>query len=294
MIGHLPSMSGLRAFEAVARHLSFTRAADELNLTQTAVSHQINKLENLLKIKLFIRKNNQVRLSDVGKEYLGLVSSEIDGIIRATESIVDRNKKPSLSIACYTAFCIKRLNPLLSDFQSRHPGIAVNIETEVLLSNYTHINYDISIQYGLEGDWPELVSYQLNKDELFPVCSPSLLSSLKSVEDLKRHTLIEASAPTLKNDWPIWLKQAGLGNAAVSNRISYVHLLPALQAAIEGLGVTMTREMLSETDMAAGRLVEPFSVRVKSDAGYHLVIRPDRIKLPHVVYFRDWLLSQFS
>ncbi len=296
MARHIPSMTSLRAFEATARHLSFTRAADELNLTQTAISHQVSKLESLLGAKLFIRRNNQVHLSEIGRDYLDSVRSEIIEIANATARVKERSAGRTLSIASLTAFCIKCLTPRLRNFQALHPDILISVETEVSFSRFKQIDYDISIQYGNDDDWPGLITYKLNRDELFPVCSPDLLRSLHLTkpEDLSRHTLIATSSLIVQNDWPMWLNAANVPDLAFSSRITFAHLLPALEAAINGLGVTMARELMVRSELVEGRLIEPFSIRLQSRSGYRLVIKPDRINVPQVRLFKDWLLTEFD
>ena len=198
----LPSLSSLRAFEAAARHQSFTRAAAELNLTQTAISHQIKNLEDLLQVALFTRERSAVRLTDVGHEYLESVRDLINQITAATDRVIDKHRGNVLTVACLTAFAVKCLIPHLGDFRRRHPDIVLRIGTVVSFDLLQHHDYDVAIRYG-SGSWRGFATHKIAPEEVFPVCSPRLLKSgmkLKIPSDLHQHTVIRTSSFALRDE----------------------------------------------------------------------------------------------
>ena len=286
----------LRAFEAAARHQSFTRAAAELNLTQTAVSHQIKNLEDLLRVPLFTRERNAVRLTDAGHEYLNAVRAAITQITAATDRVVDSNRGNVLNVASLTTFAVKCLIPHLQDFRRRHPDIQLRIGTVVSFELLQHHDYDVAIRYGT-GDWRGFVAHKIAPEEVFPVCSPRLLKSgpaLRRPADLRHHTVIRISSFALRDEWPTWLELAGIPDLEFADEIACDLLFPSIQAAVDGLGVVMGRTAVVASDMQAGTLVEPFSIRMPSTAGYHVVSPVERADNRMVAVFRDWVLSRLQ
>lgn len=298
MVRRLPTMTNLIAFEATARHLSFTRAATELNLTQGAVSHQIRNLEDLLGLNLFVREGNSIRLTEAGYEYLESARTAITEVLVATDRAIDRQRGDILTIACLGTFSLKCLIPNLGDFMRRHPDIGLRIRTLVPTTHVPPRDYDVSIQYGLRDNWPDMVARKMTHEELFPVCAPSLLRGEKGLagpRDLAHHTIIRTASPfILRDDWPLWLEQARIPGMTFAAEINCDLLYPSYQAAIEGLGVAMGRSAVVAGDIAAGRLVEPFSIRLPSSLGYHLVMEEERTKLAKVKLFCDWALARFG
>ncbi len=298
MLRRLPSMSGLRAFEATARHLSFTHAATELNLTQGAVSHQIKNLETILGLKLFVRDGNLIRLTEAGQEYLASARAALTEVLIATDRAIDRQRGDVLTIACLGTFAIKTLIPNLHDFMQRNPQIGLRTRTVVPLIAIDPQDYDVSIQYGTDGDWPGMVAHKIGGEELFPVCSPRIIKSGKALatpKDLARHTIIRTASPLiLRDDWPRWLEEAGVPGLEFSAEITCDLLYPSYQAAIEGLGVTMGRSAVVRGDIASGRLVEPFAVRLPSSLGYYVVTGVERAKLAKVQLFYEWAADRLA
>lgn len=297
MSQRLPSMSSLRAFEATARHSSFTRAATELNLTQGAVSHQIRGLEDALGLKLFIREGNAIRITEAGQEYLSSARLAITEMQIATERAVDRQRGDILTIACLGTFAIKCLMPNLPDFVRKYPNIGLKIRTLGPSVFAPPSDYDISIQYGMQEDWPDLAVVKITDEELFPVCAPALARGkhpIASPPDLASHTIIRTTSPRiLRDDWPLWLEEAGISGITFAAEMTCDLPYPSYQAAIEGLGVAIGRSAVVASDIAAGRLVEPFKIRIVSALGYHLVMARERAKLAKVKTFRDWALGRF-
>ncbi|MEN3348000.1 MAG: LysR family transcriptional regulator, glycine cleavage system transcriptional activator, partial [Bradyrhizobium sp.] len=211
MTARLPSLNGLRAFEAAARHLSFTLAASELNVTQTAISHQIRRLEEELGIRLFVRQNRALTLTPEARDYLPGVRAAFNDLRLATDRLLRKDDDKVLTVSTLASLAAKWLLPRLTDFQEHHPGIDVRITTSTSLVDFQRDNVDAAIRYG-RGQWPGLRSDWLMADRLFPVCSPALLTGgrpLRKPEDLAGHVLLHTSSG-YDDDWRLWLTAAGL------------------------------------------------------------------------------------
>jgi len=211
MSARLPSLNGLRAFEAAARHLSFTVAASELNVTQTAISHQIRRLEEELGIRLFVRKNRALALTPEAQDYLPGIRAAFNDLRLATDRLLRHENDHVLTISTLASLAAKWLLPRLSAFQEAHPGIDVRITTSTSLVDFQRDDVDAAIRYG-RGQWPGLRADWLTADQLFPVCSPALLTGprpLRRPEDLADHVLLHTSAGP-SDDWRLWLTAAGM------------------------------------------------------------------------------------
>ncbi|MBB4374450.1 LysR family glycine cleavage system transcriptional activator [Bradyrhizobium sp. cir1] len=287
----MPSLNGLRAFEAAARHLSFTLAASELNVTQTAISHQIRRLEEELGIRLFIRQNRALALTPEARDYLPGVRAAFNDLRLATDRLLRKDDDKVLTVSTIASLAAKWLLPRLTDFQESHPGIDVRITTSTSLVDFQRDNVDVAIRYG-RGQWPGLRADWLMADELFPVCSPSLLRGdkpLRRPEDLKDHVLLHTN---VSDDWRLWLTAAGL-SAGISRQpgITFDMTLMTVQAAIDGMGVAMGRTSYVQDDIAKGRLVVPFKIALPADAGFYLVSPDGRREAPKLAAFRQWILA---
>jgi LysR family transcriptional regulator, glycine cleavage system transcriptional activator len=291
MTARLPSLNGLRAFEAAARHLSFTNAATELNVTQTAISHQIRRLEQELGIRLFIRQNRSLVLTPAAKDYLPGVRAAFNDLRLATDRLLRKDNDHVLTISTLASMAAKWLLPRLSAFQEAHPGIDVRITTSSALVDFKGGDVDAAIRYG-RGRWPGLRADWLTADELFPVCSPALLGGnrpLKCPEDLAHYTLLHSSG-SYNDDWRLWLTAAGLPiNISEQPGLTFDLILMTVQAAIDGIGVAMGRTSYVEADIAKGRLVVPFKITLPTDAGFYLVSPEARADPPKLAAFRQWL-----
>src|SRR5216684_1317787 len=284
MTARLPSLNGLRAFEAAARHLSFTQAASELNVTQTAISHQIRRLEQELGIRLFIRQNRALALTPEAKEYLPGVRAAFNDLRLATDRVLRRDNDHVLTVSTLASLAAKWLLPRLSAFQEAHPGIDVRITTSTGL-------VDAAIRYG-RGHWPGLRADWLMADELFPVCSPALLTGdrpLRCPQDLANQTLLHSSGG-YDDDWRLWLTAAGLP-ADISKQpgVTFDLIFMTVQAAIDGIGVALGRTSYVEADIAKGRLVVPFKITLPADAGFYLVSPEAKADAAKLSAFRQWL-----
>ena len=287
----LPSLNGLRAFEAAARHLSFTLAASELNVTQTAISHQIRRLEEELGLRLFIRKNRALELTTEARDYLPGVRAAFNDLRLATERLLRKDDGHVLTVSTLASLAAKWLLPRLSAFQESHPGIDVRITTSTSLVDFRRDDVDAAIRYG-RGQWPGVRAEWLMADELFPVCSPALVNGskpLRSPEDLRDHVLLHTSN-TNSDDWRLWLTAAGLP-ADISKQpgITFDLMFMTIQAAIDGIGVAVGRTSYVQDDIAKGRLVVPFRIALPADAGFYLVSPEAQPDPPKLAAFRQWL-----
>lgn len=291
MTARLPSLNGLRAFEAAARHLSFTLAASELNVTQTAISHQIRRLEEELGIRLFIRQNRALALTPEARDYLPGVRAAFNDLRLATDRLLRRDDDKVLTVSTIASLAAKWLLPRLTDFQEAHPGIDVRITTSTSLVDFQRDNVDAAIRYG-RGQWAGLRADWLMADELFPVCSPSLLRGdepLRTPGDLKDHVLLHTNSG---DDWRLWLTAAGLPtDISRQPGLTFDMTFVTIQAAIDGMGVAMGRTSYVRDDIAKGRLVVPFKIALPADAGFYLVSPEGRREAPKLAAFRQWMIA---
>ena len=295
MRNFLPSLGALQILEAAARHGSFTRAAEELNITQTAVSHQIKSLESQLGVRLFIRERNALRLTDTAKGYLPAVRSAIATLSEATDTLVRREQNSVLTVSVFATLAIKWMIPRLGQFRAKHPGITLRMSATTAFSDFDSTTYDVGVRWG-HGDWPGLRADELFPEVIFPVCHPSLLAinPLREPTDLAHHSIIASgSSFLLRDDWQRWLRKAGCADFKLEASITFEYSLPALEAAASGLGVALGRPPFIDADIAAGRLMRPFETQVETGAGYYLVSAINVANRPKVMHFRDWLLEEF-
>jgi LysR family transcriptional regulator, glycine cleavage system transcriptional activator len=287
----LPSLNGLRAFEAAARHMSFTRAAEELNVTQTAVSHQIRRLEEQLGMTLFIRQNRALLLTREAQDYLPSIRSAFEDLRRATAKLRRTDQEGRLTVTTTASLATKWLVSRVAAFQDANPGIEVRITTSTHLVDFQREEVDMAVRYG-HGNWPGSRAHWLMAEHIFPVCSPELVNTgpLHKPEDLAHHTLLHTTVS--REDWQLWLTAAGLPARIATRRgMTFDQGFMAIQAAMEGLGVALGRFHLVEADIAAGRLVAPFDTVLPQDAGYYVVAPEATADTPKIARFRDWLIA---
>jgi LysR family transcriptional regulator, glycine cleavage system transcriptional activator len=295
MTARLPSLNGLRAFEAAARHLSFTLAAAELNVTQTAISHQIHRLEEQLGISLFVRRNRALLLTREAQDYLPSIRTAFEDLRRATARLRRPDREGMLTVSTTASLAAKWLVTRVAAFQDSNPGIEVRITTSPHLVDFEREEVDMAVRYG-RGSWPGLRANWLMAEDIFPVCSPSLLkgdNKLRCPEDLAHHTLLHATVS--REDWQLWLTAAGLPVSLATRRgLSFDQSFMAIQAAVEGLGIALGRTRFVEADIAAGRLVVPFDVVLPADAGFYIVAPEATADSPRIALFRDWLIGSVA
>jgi LysR family glycine cleavage system transcriptional activator len=291
----LPPLSALLAFEATARLQSFTRAAGELKLTQTAVSHRIKELETILSVQLFTRKQSATRLTDEGRTYLECIRPALAQIAAATESVssVHDNR---LTIAALFAFSAKCLSPALHEFRRQHPHIELRLTPLSPTDRLEQRDFDVAIWHGAD-EWRDFDAQRIVDEEIFPVCTPGLLEGgppLRTPQDLCHYPIVRTVSPIITDDWTVWLDQAGARVDRFASEIYCETVSFSLNSILDGLGVGIGRSVLVRDDLAGGRLVAPFALRCASPAAYHLLSRPERSALPKVQLFKRWLLAHFS
>jgi len=292
MARRLPPLNALRAFEAAARHLSFTRAAAELSVTQAAISHQVKALEERLGVKLFRRLSRGLVLTEAGQRFLPPVREAFDMLAAATERVVADDRAGTVTITVLPSFAAKWLVPRLLHFRAQHPDIEVRIIADDQLVDFSRDDVDLGIRYG-RGDWDGLEIERLATEDVFPVCSPRLLEGvhpLRAPDDLRHHTLLHEDR--LGFDWQTWLMAAGVEGVDVARGLEFSHASMALQAAIDAQGVALGRTPLVDDDLRDGRLVKPFDISLANDWAYYVVGPPGAWVRPKVAAVRDWLLAE--
>jgi LysR family glycine cleavage system transcriptional activator len=295
--GHLPPLSALRAFEAAARLQSFSKAADELNVTPAAISHQIHALEEDLGVSLFTRRNRAVELTTSARVLLPGLSEAFAGIQNSVRRLRSHNDTGMLTVTASPSFAGKWLVQRLYRFQEQHPQVDVRISATDAMVDLTRGDFDLAIRYGA-GRYPGLVVELLLKNEVFPACSPELLRNgppLDTPADLHRHALLHDQAidrDPLAPTWSMWLKAAGVDNAPAAHGLSFSTNVLALEAAIAGHGVTLAYSTTAAADIAAGRLVRLFSLSLPDLFSYYIATAPGALERPKVKAFRDWLRQE--
>ncbi|MGL5907091.1 MAG: transcriptional regulator GcvA, partial [Shewanella sp.] len=230
MSRRLPPLNAVKAFEAAARHLSFTRAAEELFVTQAAVSHQIKALEDFLGLKLFRRKNRSLLLTEEGQSYFLDIKDIFTQLADATDRLLARSAIGSLTVSMSPSFAIQWLVPRLAKFSEKNPDIDVRIKAVDTEASSLTDDVDVAIYYGL-GNWPGLRADKLRNEVLIPVCSPMLLNGPKPLSkpsDLKHHTLLHDMS---RHDWQAWFRQCGISDINVNQGPIFSHSSLVLQAA---------------------------------------------------------------
>ena len=285
----LPPLNPLQAFEAAARHMNITRAADELGVTQSAVSRQVRFLEERLGVRLFVRSKRGIVLTGEGEDLFGSARAALDMIEEATARIT-RHARPVLRVRAYIAFAMRWLIPRLPAFTEMHPDCEVRLTTSMQPVNFDRDDVDLAILWG-EGGWPHLKVDRLMRNVVTPVCSPRLIQNgLRRPEDLSRQNLLH-SMPR-PDDWQEWLRRAGVAEIAIMRGQVFENSAMAYQAAIEGMGVAIGQVCMVAEDLARGRLVQPFALMAELPQSYYLVSPRDGRETTHGKIFRDWIMRE--
>jgi LysR family glycine cleavage system transcriptional activator len=296
-MNRLPSLKSLQAFESAGRRLSFTLAAQELNVTPGAISQQIRQLEEFLGITLFKRLNRAIVLTDAGQLFLPLISQGFGHFHEAVTRLRQRGDDGPLTITSAPSFVSKWLIPRLSSFKRLHPEIDVRIDTSDRLVDFSREDIDVGIRFG-DGVYPELDTVFLFAFDLIPVCSPELLRGkhqLREVSDLKYFTLLHSNHDELDPGWPdwaMWLKVVEADDVDSSHGIYFNQSDQLFQAALDGQGVALLANVMAEPEVVAGRLVQPFSARLPVKLNYHVVTSPHKAGIAKVAAFRQWILDE--
>jgi LysR family glycine cleavage system transcriptional activator len=293
MVWQLPSLSALRTFEAAARHLSFTKAAVELNLTQSAVSRQIRLMEEYLGVLLFQRVKQRIVLTDAGRSYVNDIRAALEQMQAATVNLLaHQGKGGMLNLATPPAFGTKWLIPRLYRFSDAHPEILINLSTRAKPFDFATEAIDAAIHYG-SNDWPGVLSDPLVGHEMVVVCSPAYLDShatLKGPDDLSTHTLLQQTVRP--NLWREWMEAKGSDVAHAWSGPRFEHFYMIMQAAVGSLGVALLPRLLVNDDLQAGRLVIPFDSSYASRDAYCLVYPAAKRNDPKLELLRRWLVDE--
>ncbi len=297
----LPPLNAVRAFEAAARHLSFTRAAEELHVTQAAISHQVKGLESHLGVRLFRRLNKALMLTDAAQTFYPIARDALDALAEGAARIRAEEAGAPLTVSTLPSFAAKWLMPRLGHFQEQHPEIDLRISAMERAVDFSRESVDVGVRFG-SGRWPGLYTEKVSDEAVIPVCSPALAGRLKQPGDLARVMLLHDEMlmpdglhalegfPT----WPSWLAAFGVHGVDPhrGQRYSHTHLL--LQAAIDGRGVALGCAVLVADDVAAGRLAVPFPLPLPTDCVYTLVCLPSAAEQPRVKAFWQWLKAEME
>lgn len=295
MANGLPPLAALRAFEAAARHLSFTRAAEELAMTQAAVSYQIKVLEERVGAPLFVRRPRQVALTETGQ---ALAAASTDAFRRIAEAYeaARTGGQGTLSISTIPTFAANWLALHLGVFQVSHPKIAVRIETSEQLADLARDNIDVAIRSAAIGQWPGLEAHRLFRETFTPMLSPALAESIGGVRepaDLLKLPIIGSS----DDWWRIWFSKAGVDavdDLAARPRTQFGSQAYEGRAAAAGRGVAILTPAMFSEELAAGTLFQPFDIIGDSDHSYWLVHEASRRNVPKIRAFREWLLKEIG
>jgi len=291
-------LNALRAFEAAARHLNFSRAADELAVTPGAVSQQIRLLEDIVGGPLFVREARGLQLTDLGRASVPLLREGFERLMDASSLLREPPRRKQVSISVAPSFASKWLMPRMDDFHAAHPEIEVWISADMEPADLSEGKVDLAVRYG-PGDYPGHKVERLLTETVLPVCAPALMASdhpIRTPADLVRHPLLhdmsndgDAGRP----DWPMWLKARGVRHPDPrrGSRFSQSGLL--IEAAMAGRGVALAKRTLAQADLASGRLVAPFADGSEAVGFAYFVVQPrDRPPSPSTVAFAAWLKKQ--
>ena len=300
MRSNLPPLAALRGFEAAARHLNFSRAAEELHVTPSAVSHQMKDLEERLGCALFLRTAKSLALTEAGGVLLSGVQSAFGALSRAMDELRALTHTPVLTVSVPPSVAMKWLVPRLDNFRRQYPDIDVRISADRTLPDLTSGDVDIAVHSG-DGAYPGLVSELLVPNSVAPMCSPKFLSGedpLRKPEDLSRFTLLhdnggdEFGNPAY--DWGSWLDAHGVSSVDATLGLQFNTSADVLNAAVAGAGVAIGKTALAVDDLKSGRLVCLFDSVTPEEAAYHIVYAEHAARLPKVAAFREWLFREFA
>lgn len=297
MRARLPSLNALRAFEAAGRHLSFSKAAEELHVTPAAVGHQVKVLEHDLGVVLFERLNRALQLTPAGQSLLPGLSEIFYRVSEVVETFRRRDANRPLTVSMPPSFGAAWLMPRLERFRARHPDIDVRLDADNRVVDLVREDVDVGLRYG-NGEYPGMRVDCLLSEEVFPVCSPRLLAGahpIRALQDLRWHTLLHVDGYAQDDywpDWAMWLHSAGIGDIEVRRGLHFNHTNLALQAAANGQGVALGSRVLAGNDLKAGRLVRPFAHGSRMSFAYYMVCPEALADEPRIAAFREWVIEE--
>jgi LysR family glycine cleavage system transcriptional activator len=291
MLRRLPPLNALKAFEAAARHESFTQAAEELCVTQGAVSHQVKALEAAIGIKLFNREHQRLKITEAGREYLTVVRDALDRIALGTEQLVQRQNSGALTVSTSPDFAAKWLVHRIGRFAAAYTDIDLKISATMHHVDFAREDVDLAVRHG-DGNWGGLHVVRLCAEQLFAVCSPKLVVGRQRISkpsDVVKFPLLHLDDRT---DWSRWLDAAGVVAGKPLHGPVLNHASMVIDAAVDGQGVALARTTLAAWDLLNGRLVRPFATALPISKTYWIVCPKATAMLPKIATFRDWLLVE--
>ena len=292
MARRLPPLNTLRAFDAAARHESFTRAAEELCVTQAAVSQQVKVLEATLGLKLFSRERKRLVTTDAGREYLAVVRDALDRIATGTDRLRRGRASDVLTVSASPDFAAKWLVPRLGRFAKAHPEIDLRVSSALKQVDFAQDGVDLAIRHG-NGQWPGRDAVRLCSERLFAVCSPKLLSDRNPItqpSDVLKFPLLRLDGWTT---WTQWFEAAGLSPPALRGPVlNQASML--IDAAVDGQGIALARTALASGDLLKGRLLAPLDISLRMPKTYWIVCPQMVAREPKVMAFRDWMLAEVA
>ncbi len=291
----LPPLNALRSFEAAARLGSFKKAAAELNVTQSAISHQIKHLESILESELFLRQTRTISLTKNGKKLFPFVEKALDLLVEGTQEIGRAEYDKILILQSYSTFSVRWLLPRLDRFRRQHPELQVRLITSQWDPDFSEQDIDLAIMIGAPTTNSLRYDY-LFSPLMFPVCSPKLLGgkkTLASPADLVGHTILQVYPS--ENDWTVWLKATGTEGVNLNAGLSFDSYDHALKTAVRGAGVALAMHPYVSEDFAADLLVNPFpGYEVPAAGSWYLTYPEVRANSHKIQAFRQWLLDEIS
>ncbi|TXL70629.1 LysR family transcriptional regulator [Vineibacter terrae] len=286
-------LNPLRVFEIAARLGSFTKAADELNVTQPAVSRQIATLENFLNVRLFSRDRNVTNLTPEGSEYYARIAPALQAIASATSDLRARELMLPLRVKIYPTFAVKWLIPRLGTFHKSYPRITIRLVSAVAPVDFSRDRVDVAIQLGSTAD-RGVVSERLFPDVIQPVCSPALLRgsvALKTIDDIAAHKLLHSQYRM--RDWPDWLLAVNRPDVISEKAMTFPSSVLTYQAAIEGLGIAIGQPRLLQSELARGQLMALFTP-IARNLAYYALWPADRPQNRGLRSFMAWLRAEVA
>lgn len=294
MSPRLPPTASLRALESAARHLSYTRAAEELFVTQSAISHQIKHAEDIWKVKLFDRRGRTLVLTEAGRILAPVVREFLEKLDRALAEVHKQRDQCAIKISMVTSFAVKWLVPRLGRLKASHRSLEVWISTTEDMVDLIHSDVDVAIRLGL-GNWPDLYCRLLFREYVFPVCSPRFLERVQppeKPEDLLRYPLLYRHSADICPRWRDWFRDAGVEVKSLPKGTRFPDTGMAVQAAIDDQGIALARSAHVADDLAEGRLIKLFDVFSPSSVAYYIVCQKGRENEAPIAAFIDWILGE--
>lgn len=298
-MNRLPPLNSLRAFECTARYLSFSKAAQHLNVTPGAISQQVKQLEDFLNIRLFDRQNRTIALTRAGLIFYPQLSEGFKYLSNAVETLRIHDEDEPLTVTAPPSFVSKWLIPRLCDFNQKHPDINVRIDSSTRLVDFDQESIDLGIRFNMESD-PILDSTFLMSLNAVAVCSPGLIvSENKCLElsALKNYTLLHFDDSQFAQDWPdwaMWLATAGIQDINPTKGMYFSQLDMLMEAAIEGQGIALITDVVADKDLKKGTLIKPFDISVPVNFSYFLVTSKAKALKKNVSVFKRWINEQVN